>query len=478
MTSLGRDSSAVFSSRLFSQVIGFFALMYFAQALGPTVLGIFFTFETVVRVAGIFSKFGVPGAVVKRLSQSESPTERSAYLTAAFLLTAVPFVIVSFAILIAEPVIVDYVEFSTVAPFLVAVLAANAGNRLFVSALRGERRLVASAGLEFLGQIVRIGSSIVLMLAGFEVLALVFGMLSSSLTQVLIGAYFVDTSLGVRPTRSVFRRLRSYSLYTGGMEVSNLAYNWADILILSAVTAKAVVGIYETAWRLSSVALLAATAIGVSLAPTITQWHENGETDRIERAFRQALTYALVLVVPAVVGSAVLGPAVLSTFYDFDTGGTLLIVLSLGQIAQAVKTVTQNTLFGVDRPDIVFWTNITTLVANVLLTLSLAPTFGGVGAAIATMLTATVAMGTQLFVLRSLISLSADWLALGWQVGTALVMGVIVWFAMRVFDASTILEIAGLVVLGGAIYGLGIVAHRDMRHQIFSTVDLRSQTAD
>ena len=474
MTSLGRDSSAVFGSRLFSQVIGFFALMYFAQILGPTVLGIFFTFETVVRVAGIFSKFGVPGAVVKRLSQSESATERSAYLTAAFLLTAVPFVIVSFVAFIAEPVLVEYVELSTVAPYLVAILAANAGNRLFVSALRGERRLVASAGLEFLGQIVRIGSSIALILVGFEVLALVFGMLSSSLTQVLVGAYFVDTSLGVRPTRDVFRRLRSYSLYTAGMEVSNLAYNWADTLILSAVTAKAVVGIYETAWRLSSVTLLAATAIGISLAPTITRWHENGETDRIERAFRQALTYALVPVVPAVIGAAVLGPAVLATFYDFDTGGTLLVVLTLGQVAQAVKTVTQNTLFGVDRPDIVFWTNITTLVANVLLTLSLAPAYGRIGAAIATMLTATVAMGTQLFVLRSLVSVSADWSALGWQVGTALVMGVVVWFAMDIIDASTILEVAGLVALGGAIYGFGIVAHGNMRRRLFSVADPRS----
>jgi O-antigen/teichoic acid export membrane protein len=471
MTSLSQDSSAVFGSRLLSQVIGFFALMYFARTLGPTVLGVFFTFETLVRVAGIFSKFGVPGAVVKRLSQAESATERSAYLTAAFLLTAVPFAIVSGVALIAEPVLVEYVELSTVAPYLVAVLAANAGNRLFISTLRGERRLVASAGLEFLGQIVRIGSSIALILVGFEVLALVFGMLSSSLAQVLVGAYFVDTSVGVRPTRDVFRRLRSYSLYTGGMEVSNLAYNWADTLILSAVTTKAVVGVYETTWRLSSVTLLTASAIGVSLAPTVTRWHENGEIDRIERAFREALTYAVVLVVPAVVGAAVLGPAVLSTFYDFETGGTLLVVLTLGQVAQAVKTITQNTLFGVDRPDIVFWTNITTLVANVLLTLSLAPTFGGIGAAIATMLTATVAMGTQLFVLRSLVSISADWRALGWQVSTALVMGMVVWFAMRVVDTSTILGVTGLVVLGGTIYGFGIIVHRDMRHRIFSTVN-------
>ena len=473
MTSLSRDSGVVFGSRLLSQVIGFVALMYFARTLGPTVLGVFFTFETLVRVTGIFSKFGVPGAVVKRLSQAESATERSAYLTAAFLLTTVPFLSVSVVALIAEPVLVGYVELPTVAPYLVAVLAANAGNRLFVSALRGERRLVASAGLEFLGQIVRIGSSIALILAGFEVLALVFGMLLSSLVQVLVGAYFVDTSLGVRPTRDVFQRLRSYSLYTGGMEVSNLAYNWADTLILSAVAAKGVVGIYETAWRLSSVTLLTATAIGVSLAPTVTRWHENGETERIERAFRQALTYAAVLVVPAVVGAAVLGPAVLSTFYGFDTGGTLLVVLTLGQIAQAVKTVTQNTLFGVDRPDIVFWTNITTLVANILLTLSLAPIFGGIGAAVATMLTATVAMGTQLFVLGSLVSLSADWLALGWQAGTALVMGVVVWFAMDVVDTSTILGVAGLVILGGAIYGFGIVAHEDMRRRLFSAVDVR-----
>jgi O-antigen/teichoic acid export membrane protein len=267
------------------------------------------------------------------------------------------------------------------------------------------------------------------------------------------------------------KHLVDFARYTAGMNVSHLAYTWADTLVLAALATKAAVGVYESSWRLTGITLLGAQAIGIALAPTITRWHENGDMDGIEQAFRQALTYSLMLVIPAVVGVALLGDDLLSTLYQFETGATVLFILTLGQLAQAIKYVTQNVLFGIDRPDIVFRTNVLSLVANLALNVVLVFEFGIYGAAVATLTTATVAMVAQVVLLRRELTLSADWEAIGWQVGAATLMGIVVYALDGVVPGDTIVGVVTLVGAGAAVYGVAMLAREDVRLRLQSALN-------
>jgi O-antigen/teichoic acid export membrane protein len=469
MAEFDRGSLALFGSRILSELIGFVSLIYFARVLGASGLGIFFTFGTLVSILGVFTKLGVPGATVKRISQSDTPEERGAFLAAAMLLLVPPFVLVTALVAFATPVLVDYTDLLAAVPLLVLVLATRSGSRLAVTALRGERRIAASAGIELLSQVVRVAGSVALLLAGFGVVGMIYGTALGAVAQAAVGFLVLDTRVA-RPSREHFERLWGFSKYTTGIEVSALAYNWGDTLVLAAVATKAAVGIYETAWKLSVVPLLAAQVVGVALAPSVTRWHEDGDTERIEAAFGEALTFALSLVVPALVGAYLLGDQILLALYGFGSGGAVFLWLLVGQVAQAVKNVTQNTLFGIDRPETVFWTNLLTLVANVVGNLLLVPEYGMLGAATATVATGTVAAVSQVVVLRRHLHLRVAWGSLGWQVAAATSMGGAIVLVRDVVPTDTAVGVVALVLFGATVYGLCLLGDASVRTRVAGAV--------
>ncbi|MFC6724409.1 polysaccharide biosynthesis C-terminal domain-containing protein, partial [Halobium palmae] len=233
------------------------------------------------------------------------------------------------------------------------------------------------------------------------------------MASILVAYLLLNTGITLSlPSRESIGNLFGFSKYTVGMNVSELAYSWADTLVLAALATKAVVGAYEVAWQLSLVTLLAAQVIGITIMPAMTQWHENGAIERVERAFRTSLTFSLILVIPALVGALVVGEELFRVVYGIDEyavqGATVLVILLAGQLSQAVKQVTQNTLLGIDRPTHVFWTNALTLGTNVGLNVLLIPEYGMFGAAAATAATATVAAVSQVFYLRRYIDLPVD----------------------------------------------------------------------
>ena len=467
--SAGRSGVALFLARATVQALGFLGVIYFANALGAAGLGVFFTFQTVVSVLGVAVQVGVPGAVVKRISQADDPAERGAYLTGGLLLTGAAFAVVSVALLGFRGRVGAYVGYPEAAALAVLVLGMKAGTSIAMGTLRGERRVTASAGAELVGQVARLGVSVGLLLAGFGVVGLMYGVAVGTGARAAAAYLASDTRPG-RPSRASLRRLWDWSTYTVGMEISTLAYNWADTLVLAAVASKAVVGVYEAAWQLSAVSLLAAQAIGVTLAPNVTRWHEAGEEERVSNALTTGVTFALTPVVPGLVGAVVLGDAVLSALYGFDSGGRVLVLLFAGQIAGAVKNVTQNVLFGVNRPETVFWTNVLSLAGNVGLNLLLIPAYGPAGAAVATASTATIAAVSQIAYLRDSVALRVDWRGLAWQTGAALAMGGVVLAGASVVPTGSVAGVVGLVVAGVAVFGAGMLANRRFRRRVRTVV--------
>lgn len=462
----------LFASRLLARVVGFASVAYFTWQIGAAGFGVYITFQTVVSVAGIASQFGIPEAVTKRVSQAADVAGRGRVLTAAIALSIAPLALTSLVVFALGSALDGYVELGALtAPFAVVAIALAAANRLFVAGLRGEGRVAAMALVELVSQFVRIAASVALLESGFDALGLVYGYHVGLVASVLTGYLLLETGIALAvPSRESVESLFDFSKYTVGMNVSDLAYSWGDTLVLAALASKAVVGAYEVAWQLSLVTLMTAQVIGITIMPAMTRWHEAGATGRIERAFRTSLTFSLLLVVPTLVGAAVVGESVFRVVYGIEelaaTGATTLVILLAGQLSQAVKQVTQNTLLGIDRPNRVFWTNLVTLGANVGLNLALIPRYGMVGAAAATASTATVAALLQVYYLRRYIDLGLDARSILWQVAAALGMGAVVVGLGRVVPAESPLGLAVLVGVGVAVYGLGVATNGAIRRSV------------
>jgi O-antigen/teichoic acid export membrane protein len=467
MTDIDRSSLALYAARILISAVGFVSTVYFAREIGSVGLGIYFTFETVVNVLAVFSRFGVDNAIVKRISGADSPGERRAYLTGAFLIVLVPFALVTLAVVALGAELRSLLEVATV-PLLVLILGAETAQWMLVAALRGERRIVTSAGVELLGEVGRVAVSVALVVAGLGPIGLIYGLFVGQTLRSVISVVLLDTGVAW-PSRAAFQDIVDFSKYTVGMNVSHLAYSWLDTLLLAVFTTKAMVGIYEAAWKVSAVVMLASGAIGASLAPSVSSWHADGEYERIREAFTEAITFSLVLVVPAVFGVAVVGDQFMRVVYRFDEGGTVLLVLVAGMVLQAVKDIVQSTLLGTERQRAVFWTNAVALAANGVLNLSLIPVYGMIGAAVATGLTAGVAALSQFWYLNREFSVGVDGGALAWQVAAAAGMGGIV-YALSLLLGGGLPGLIALVTAGVLVYGLAIAVHDGMRDRLLTLV--------
>lgn len=461
---LDRSGVALFATRILLSFVGFISTVYFARELGAGGLGVYFAFETVVTLLAVAARYGVDDALINRLSGADGESERETILSTAFALVVLPLVFLSLTVLLfADPL--NSLFGATFAGLLVLTFVGSTTQWLLISALRGERRVATTAGIELAGELARVGLSVALVLLGLGVVGLVYGLLVGHVVRTLIAVALIRTSFG-RPTWAAARDLFGFAKYAIGMNISQLAFSWTDTLVLVVVASSAAVGIYESAWRVSLVVMLASSSLGVALAPSVSNWYSSGDIARVESAVTESLTYGLLVVIPAIVGAALLGEAFVETVYEFDRGGTVLLILVTAMLFQGVKDVVQSTLLGIDDPRTIFWTNMGALGSNLVLTILLASIYGMIGAAVATTATAAVAAGLQVRALEGTIQVQFDTETIGYQVGAALIMGLAIVAARQVVPAETIPGLFGLVALGGAVYVGVILTNQTMRDRL------------
>jgi O-antigen/teichoic acid export membrane protein len=464
---IDRASVTIYASNLLLSLLGFVGTAYFAQTLGGTVLGIFFTFDAVMSVVETATRLGVDTGIEKRMSEA-GQERRGAYLTAGYLITLVPICIVAALLFLFRDWVTAYIGVAIV-PLLVVLIVSSTGRWLIGAALRGEGAVARASVIELFGEAVRVATSVALIAVGYEVFALLYGVLVGILFKFVV-FYFSLSSAIVWPTMDTVRDLWGFSKFTSFNSVSSLAYNWADTLVLAYFASKTAVAVYEASWKVSVVAVMASQALSRAVFPSISEWASRGEYGRVETALSEGFTYGLLLVIPAVVGVAILAEPFMELVYGFDTGGLILVLLMAEKLLQAPRILIQRTLTGIGKPNLVFRTAAVTLVANVVLNLLLVPELGSVGAAAATITTVGIALVVQVVYLRRFITVTANWRALGRQTVTALAMGAVVYAAATVLPPSRLVTLGGLIALGVVAYGLGMATDREIRERVLQMV--------
>jgi len=459
-----RGSIVLFGSRVGISVVGFAATVYFARTLGQAALGIYFTFEAVINVLGLLSRFGITTAVEKRIS--EAATRNDEYLTGALTLATLPLVVVICAAVLLSGQIDAYVGAAATLALVAGLVSTNYSSVL-LAALRAEGRVAESATLELAAEAVRVVVSFTLLFEGVGVSSLIYGFVAGMAMRAILAGVVLNAGLDV-PSRETFVSLASFSRYTIVSNVSGLAYSWLDTLLLSYLLTKSVVGVYESAWKISVVALMASTALGTALFPAFSRWFSEGRVEYIEDAITEALTFTLVLVVPATVGAFLLGGDIMRIVYHFSTGGAVLAVLVGEKLFQGTVEVLQRALLGIDEARSVFYINVSTLATNVVLNVALISSMGAIGAAVATMTCSFVGLGLTTWRLHPHLSIRPNWRALSWEVVAALVMGGAIVALDHIVQPASLPTLLFVVAAGAGIYGGLVLLNADIRSSVRS----------
>lgn len=444
-------------------VITFAGIALFARLLPPSELGVFFLFEAVLGMLLIPADFGIRGALQKRISEGTNPGQM---LTAAVLLKAIPLSLVAGIILLAAPLINDYVG-ANIAVWLVVAIIGYESFQLSIDVLSGELRVGETASVRLAQKVIWLIVGFSLVEFGYGVHGLIYGTIVGYAVSFLWGMYRRTTTFR-RPSFVEARSLFSYSRYNFISAISGYFYNWIDVIFIGLFLTTTHVSAYEAAWRVTAVAILGSTAIAKTIFPQVSRWDAEEAITRIERLIPRTIVPALILVVPAFFGALLFSREILRFVFtpEYTVAWLVLVILMWEKLFQSIHSITGRALRAIDRPDLAARAAVFAIGVNLVLNIPLIQFYGIVGAAVATAVSFIVNSILCIRYLSRFLTVKIPWTDLGWVVASSLGMTLVLLAIESAVRVDSLLRLLFIISVGALVYAGLIFASPPLRTQI------------
>jgi O-antigen/teichoic acid export membrane protein len=214
--------------------------------------------------------------------------------------------------------------------------------------------------------------------------------LYSLIGDLVISAVLLTRILRHGTTRPDFSHLRGYirfglPLLPAGYAV--WALNWLDRIFLINYRTLADIGVYSVAYNLAYLVIQTVVNPIYAMYPNVAaELYNTNNRPGVQRLFERTAGVILVLVLPAVAGSALLGGDLLHvlTPSSFSAAAPVISVVMGGYLCFLLAAYYETTFALVRKQYLATVTVVIAFVVNLILNFALIPPFGYVGAGIAT----------------------------------------------------------------------------------------------
>lgn len=224
-----------------------------------------------------------------------------------------------------------------------------------------------------------------------------------------------------------FPELRAHLEYSVPVAISSLASNVSsrvDRIMIGFFLGATAVGVYSIAYQIAVAVSMYVSPIEQTFFPEFSKFIDDDKFEKCANYLRTGTRYFLIIAVPTVGGMFLIGPDVISILTaGRGTPSSFLVgVIALGITIHGVERLSGTILDAVEETALrakIVWIG---AVANILINAVTIPSFGIMGAAVATVLTYLLTAGLTLYRVTSIIPLSLPWLTVGRTVGATLAM--------------------------------------------------------
>jgi O-antigen/teichoic acid export membrane protein len=449
ISSIQRQSVISLSTTIALTVIGFLSTIYFAHTLGPAPLGAYFLFLAFFGILNLLGDGGFGGAAVKRISEGKEPNE---YLSAFAFIRIVLLALSVSLLLVAEPYFKDLTS-SGVFFWLLLALIISVFSSITAIGVYGSGNVGVYQVSTFADALVR---------TLFQITAVFFGFGVAGLTGGFVGGLIAGGMMNLRNLHLRFvhfklshlKNLTGFSFWIFLTASGSLVFSYADTILIGFFMSNADVGIYRTAFQLTSVATFATVAFHTVLYPKISNWGTQGQIIEIENSLARAWTYSLFLAIPICIGGWILGDKLLYYLYgeSFVAGAPALFFLLLVQVVNVFMYLGTMSLTALNKPKDAFWITLIAAIVNILLDLALIPIIGISGAALATLIAMTLNALGAILLLSKIISIKFEYTPVKHILYSAGLMGIVVLFIRVLIPISHVIVVLASVIIGAFIY--------------------------
>jgi O-antigen/teichoic acid export membrane protein len=440
-----------------STLLGFLSTVYIAHAAGAEALGSFYLLSAYLGFLLLASDPGLGGAAAQRIAERDEP---AAHFSAYIAVRAGLALAVAAGLVAAGPLLVDLGTAGLI-PWLVLALLASTFAGIVAIGIWATGQAGIGQTAELVGVGARVAVQIGAVAAGYGAAGLAGGLVAGTVATGIVNRRF----LSLRLTRFGVRHLASlapFALWSFLITLVAVVSANADTVLIGYLLSDREVALYRTPLQLAALAVLSTMPIRASLAPRIAGWTRAGALAEAADALGRAWTFALLLAVPVAVGGVLLSDRLLYFLYgaDFTGAAPALALLLVAQLVSVGSLLEGMALSAVNRPRGAFAAAGVGAAALVIGDLALIPAFGITGAAMALLLSTTVATVLAHVLLGRTVAVRLERRPLGAiALGAVLMAGAVLGFRTALPPDSLPLLIVA-VALGAAVY-LGAVLALD-----------------
>lgn len=393
------ESSKSIIGGIGGKILDYVLIVLLARYLQPSGFGVYATGFMIASVMVTTSQLGLKSGMTRFVSKAIGEARENDVAGIYLIIVAISVASSGFFLLAGTAFLekISAIFFDTDRTFLVFIFILSVPFRtvltVSLSLFNGYNDMGTRVGIELTRDSLQLLVAAAVIFLGVSIESLVLGLVS-----VLAFTCLASVSLSIRKLSDadfnfkpyevlgVSRRVLSYSLPLWLVAIANLGMNWADILLLSYFSNSTVVGLYQSAYSLSSGFWVLLLAFSTPFFAMSSRLYTDSNFDQLEKLFQLVTRWINLLMIPVFVFTLVFAFPIISLMFgnSYAGGAVILQLLLVGSMIHTASGNNVVILKSTDRTRVYLWISLSSLILNIILNIFLIQSFGGPGAAIAT----------------------------------------------------------------------------------------------
>lgn len=459
---VARNTAFVLGAQLLLKILGFLFNVYVVRRLGDVHFGQYSAVMAYVAIFAIFTDLGMAPYAVREMAEDHDKT--------SWLLPNIIAIrlVLSLVITIIAPLSAYWLGKGP--DMVLGILIASGGLLIYAfqgpldSALTARERLDYTAVFSVVNQLVFWGLGVLLLVNGLGFVGLIIASLSGvTVIAVLAGwALFRSGVKRIVLSARLWPRLLASALPFGISDIAYVFMQRFDTVLMSFLLTDAAVGWYNVPYTLINMALLIAQSIAIAMYPSMVRGYKVDPTS-LRDVTQRSIRYLLLVCLPITVGGTILANQIIITLYTDEFANSvpvlqlmlwalpsLFLLELLGRIANTLHLER-------DAAKI----NVINAIITILLNLTLIPTLGLTGGALAWVIGRAIRLGQFWFLIGNDRLIGKDWGPLFRVALAAALMGVAVFFLQGINLPLCIG--GGAAVYAALILALGAIEPKELQ---------------
>lgn len=405
-----------FKSELLGKIVavvsGAVLTVALARLLNPDDYGLLFLAISILGTIELFSKLGIAKSSARYIAEYKEarPNQLQHIIRFSFMLNIITIVVVGAVLLIVHRHLSNIIGEPDLNPLLQigALFIAFSSLMTFVRVvLQGYESIKPAAILHATDRGLRLLFAVGFVLLGFQAVGALIGYIFAYFVSSTIGLFYIyihhyRTCQSGAIETGLRRRIAEYTLPLTLTSTADVIDKRIDTVLVGFFIGPVAVAHYTLSRQVVQFVEAPIEALGFTLSPTYEAQKAKGNSKAAARIYEEALSYGLMLYIPAAAGLVLVSEPLISIIFGEDYLGAVpvLQVLAIYSVFQSVKLLTDNGLDFLGRARDRAFVKTVTAILNFILNIIFIPQIGVVGAALATVITDSIYTISNIYIMH------------------------------------------------------------------------------